>query len=73
MVSTRDSNSLGLGSNPGEATMTKQELLSRISAIRSQLDDLVNDVANNKMFNEQEWIDFEDYLNDISNLDYNEL
>lgn len=25
------------------------------------------------MFNEQEWIDFENYLNDKSNIDFNEL
>ena len=53
--------------------MNKQGLLSRINAIKEQLEDLFKDVANNKMFNEQEWIDFENYLNDKSNIDFNEL
>ena len=53
--------------------MTKQGLLSRINAITVQLEDLFKDVANNEMFNEQEWIDFENYLNDKSNIDFNEL
>ena len=53
--------------------MTKQGLLLRIDAITQQLEDLFKEVANNKMFNEQEWIDFENYLNDKSNIDFNEL
>ena len=53
--------------------MTKQGLISRINAIKEQLNDLFKEVANNKMFNEQEWIDFENYLNDKSNIDFNEL
>ena len=53
--------------------MTKQGLISRMNAIKEQLDDLFKEVANNKMFNEQEWIDFENYLNDKSNIDFNEL
>ena len=53
--------------------MTKQGLLSRIDSITQQLEDLFKEVANNEMFNEQEWIDFENYLNDKSNIDFNEL
>lgn len=53
--------------------MTKQGLISRINAVKAQLEDLFKDVANTKMFNEQEWLDFEDYLNDKSNVDFNEL
>lgn len=53
--------------------MTKLGLIYRINALKEQLDSLIADVANNKMYNEQEWIDFEDYLNDNSNIDYNEL
>lgn len=53
--------------------MTKQGLLSRINAITAQLEDLFKEVANNEMFNEQEWIDFENYLNDKSNVDFNRL
>ena len=53
--------------------MTKQGLLLRIDAITQQLEDLFKEVANNKMFNKQEWIDFENYLNDKSNIDFNEL
>lgn len=53
--------------------MTKQGLISRMNAIKEQLDDLFKEVANNKMFNEQEWIDFENYLNEKSNVDFNRL
>lgn len=53
--------------------MTKQGLLSRINAITAQLEDLFKEVVNNEIFNEQEWIDFENYLNEKSNVDFNEL
>lgn len=61
---------VGLGSNPRASAKYFNMFEQKLNKIRRELNEIVKYVEENNLYNTQEYLDFEDYLNEVSIRDH---